>query len=480
MNRRRLIEAFDLPRKTADAASQTTTRSKFGPGELSTWDCFVRRKEDCWVQDNISKKSTVNKEKVILSNAFFNFALADATDRALIGALIEQYDVYIWSGHHTDFNYPVTSREEFWRLCANTQAATEEEIRNNLADQSINPNEFHIIDLHRYLLTRSRWHGDTHFKRHTLLLADYPVNEKKFLDQLPKAVDANKIGTLSVQSTTRDTLNVLMRDFPQSHLDVVAPVLEARHLKQRFEKRAVLHTESPGKQSNRVVILGSAPPEIASYQSVSCKSNAEVNQQLTELPEPVRGIEIRLDRVGEIKLSAAPAHLKTLTLSSRSLIKTIDVGEQPHLEQLTIQFPAEAKRTWMFYSSINLSLCRHIKKLRLEKLKSMDVKSAPAVIELPKDSNITELEVVESVGIKLDLKKFPRLEVLKLIDWNRLRCAPSVITDLPHLKELYIGGGVYPAVNYPQLPKLTTLTLAQIDTPASPLFNFAQWANIDK
>jgi hypothetical protein len=201
-------QALDVAPRTSLARTDVTAQS-FGPGELSTWNCYVQGKNKCWTQKE-ARAARSKKPKILISHGLLDQRANRDTDLAFISALVENYDVYFWRGD--DEPAPIRSSDEFLRLCGTITPATTESVKKSLSDRGRSAHEFRMLDFSAYELVQQSLESQP--SGH-LDLSRYNVTSEFFQKTLTQSLDAKEVSEVRVAFPDMQAIHLISQLFPQ-------------------------------------------------------------------------------------------------------------------------------------------------------------------------------------------------------------------------------------------------------------------------
>jgi hypothetical protein len=523
---RDLESALDITPKTSLNASKVTSQ-QFGPGQLSTWQCYMKTQKNCWSNKEI--RSTASKKRKIIFSASVS---AISSNPYHIRELIENYEVYLWPGGDTPFSTvtPISSIGEFFQQRDSNKlfAATAAEVKKSLADQNKNGEEFLIYDRARGRRTGEALNNDDAYAltldpRHVYLDSFYYNSENIESLFQHQQVGNKEITKVTVFSPTLKTIQVIKKLFPNCR------EIECQHayLTEETEgiwRKALEFDQAP---SDKFEVLPKNASITLIRTSIPASQEKENNlPQLVHLdfcPKPGASKDGKNRGSGRWMNGASLAALavtKNLKLTAESKDKIeylFNFEKAPFVEKLEVAglcSLSELDLTCLHNRLRHLTLenaeekssippsLDSLKKLQHLRLKNFDLESKPNLIldllpELEElvleNCNLHELKASPGNKIKrlvikdchelaaLDLNQFPDLEILVLVgnmaishlDLSRCRKlreltldiqAPTHLTPAPRLERLVYSGKRISGNPAPDVSQFPQLKLLSLDT----------------
>ena len=119
-----------------------------GPGYLDKWASVLEGKDNCWQKREAGVSQRKQKKKIVISSDALTDALPIVDMQALINALIEHYDVYLWPGEKVNIDTlkPLNNSAEFWQKRSATVITHQRDIKKVLATQGIATANYLFLD----------------------------------------------------------------------------------------------------------------------------------------------------------------------------------------------------------------------------------------------------------------------------------------------------------------------------------------------
>lgn len=205
--KRELEKALNLETIESDFQIELNYNTE-GPGYLDLL-LALNGQENCWVQEENSSKSQSIQKKIIFSNALVNDIPLQPQELSFISALVRHFEVYLWQGVTKTFAdcKPLVSSSEFWKARHTIVGATEEAVKDILAQQGLPLDEFYILDFVTY----------THAIKDKASFIDaalFDITSKQIREKLFTNIDPKDF-KLNVAAITKDESLVLRSEIPQ-------------------------------------------------------------------------------------------------------------------------------------------------------------------------------------------------------------------------------------------------------------------------
>jgi hypothetical protein len=466
-----MLDAALNPTRESDEASSKMSYQNQGPGRLDTWLRFMEDNSNCWQKREHLPLSA--KKKIIFCNTLLREYAPDTWDLALISALIEHYEVYLWPGNNKDLpNEPLTSSAEFWEKLPSVPPASPQVVAEGLAALGYATEDYHIIDYFAYnsLLHRCKTHKNPDNKQNQ---NDDALNHAKLngapLEHILAAIDTTRTKNVITSLTTADELEAFLQ-FPNlekitfeglwsdSYLQQLAGHDIHLQIKPENYLKSTIPTSLKGVSLLRHDITfdhANNESNVECLELVCCTTDGYLDlgffPKLKKLlllnprvpvinfPSDLEVLEID----GDITFPQTKS-LKNLKISGKSS-SPINFSQLPNLETLEIVTPVPLQ---------DLSPCKKLKHLSLTK------NVLEETMDFAQFTDLKELTIMTAHQISFGIKNVSKLERLTV---NRFLAPPKenissllVIENCPNLKYIKLNAPLKKLELSP-LPKLEYL-----------------------
>jgi MoxR-like ATPase len=453
------------PTQNANETSFKVSYQNQGPSRLDTWLRFMEDNPNCW-QKREAFSVTSAKKKIILCNTLLRESAPDTWDLALISALIEHYEVYLWPGSDKELlTEPLSSSEEFWEKLPLVPPASQQVVAEGLAAQGFATEGYHIIDHLAYnsLLHRCKTQDNPNYNynQNDDILNHIELNGAP-LEHVIAAIDTTRIKNVITSLPTTKELEAFLQ-FPNLEKITFVGFWSDSYLEQLAGHD--IHLQIQNVNSSKLTVP-------TSFKKVSLRSCQITFNPANNEDNLVESLELRSCTIldGNLDLGIFPK-LKELLLSG---LKAPIINLPSGLEVLEID--GDIPQDGSFPRLKNLKMKGEL----LPPANDLEVLEIDSDIAFPKNASfprLKELKIVGDLLSPIDCSLFPNLETISIAGYPPLQNLTSCVklkhfnfdlkepinfAQFTDLEELEITTSQLPfgIKNIPKLERLTVVILA--------------------
>jgi len=128
------------------SAESSVVRANQSPGQLDNWSAVMEGAEDSWLQRNPVPVTT--RRTLIVAAPHLESKNLSEYERRMWADLVRHYDVIVWQGENVALSecLPVRNSHDFWQRVGSGVAASQQELKQGLAAQQLNSDEYVLLD----------------------------------------------------------------------------------------------------------------------------------------------------------------------------------------------------------------------------------------------------------------------------------------------------------------------------------------------